>query len=41
MLATEGDAEFDPEHRMECHFSSIDHSGYPLSMIMQGKKRRV
>lgn len=99
MLATEGDAEFDPKHRMECHFSyfehewtgnegmyymtfksyhsktftdythpmseivsgmcnngivinglkefdydisggfaSIDHSGYPLSMILQGKK---
>ena len=99
MLATEGDAEFDPGHRMECHFSyfehewtgnegmyymtqksyhsktftdythpmseiisgmcnngiivtglqefdydisgaftSIDHSGFPLSMIIQGKK---
>ena len=99
MLATEGDDEFDPEHRMECHFSyfehewtgnggmyymtlksyhsktftdfthsmseiitgmcsngiavtglrefdhdisggftAIDHSGYPLSMILQGKK---
>ena len=99
MLATEGDAEFDPEHRTECHFSyfehewtgnggmyymtlksyhsktftdfthsmseiisgmcsngivvtgllefdhdisggfsAIDHSGFPLSMILQGKK---
>jgi hypothetical protein len=25
MLATEGDAEFDPEHRKECHFSYFEH----------------
>lgn len=25
MLATEGDAEFDPEHKMECHFSYFEH----------------
>ena len=25
MLATEGDAEFEPEHRKECHFSYFEH----------------
>ena len=25
MLASEGDAEFDPEHRLECHFSYFEH----------------
>ena len=25
MLATEGDAEFDPDHRLECHFSYFEH----------------
>ncbi len=25
MLATEGDEEFDPEHRTECHFSYFEH----------------
>ena len=25
MLASEGDAEFDPDHRTECHFSYFEH----------------
>ena len=25
MLATEGDAEFDPDHKFECHFSYFEH----------------
>ncbi len=35
-IAVTGLKEFD--HDISGGFSSIDHSGYPLSMILQGKK---